>query len=79
VEVISHCHTQYGRINRLGSAVGMMEWQRDNAVTVEKALQTKPEELEGKIVIGVLVDKDLPVYQDEYERIRERAKASTKL
>ncbi len=74
VEVIAHCHTQYGRVNRLGSAVEMMEWQRDHAVPVEKVLQMKPEELQDKIVIGVLVDKELPVYQNEYEKIRERAK-----
>ena len=74
VEVIAHCHTQYGRVNRLGSAVEMMEWQRDHAVPVEKVLQMKPEELQDKIVIGVLVDKELPVYQNEYDKIRERAK-----
>ena len=74
VEVIAHCHTQYGRVNRLGSAVEMMEWQRDHAVPVEKALQLNPEEVQDKIVIGVLVDKELPVYQNEYEKIRERAK-----
>jgi 2-oxoglutarate ferredoxin oxidoreductase subunit beta len=74
VEVIAHCHTQYGRQNRLGSAVEMMEWQRDHALPVEKALKTKPEELKDKILIGVLIDKELPVYQDEYEKIRERAK-----
>ena len=33
----------------------------------------KTEERQDKIVIGVLVDKELPVYQDEYEKIRERA------
>ncbi|MFB3884145.1 MAG: 2-oxoacid:ferredoxin oxidoreductase subunit beta [Thermodesulfobacteriota bacterium] len=77
VEVIAHCHTQYGRQNRLGSAVEMMEWQRDYAVPVEKAAKMKPEELKDKIVIGVLVDKELPVYQDEYEKVRERAKAAT--
>jgi 2-oxoglutarate ferredoxin oxidoreductase subunit beta len=38
----------------------------------------KPEELQEKILIGVLVDKELPVYQDEYEKIRERAKAAAK-
>jgi len=75
VEVIAHCHTQYGRQNRLGTAVDMMEWQRDHAVNVEKAATMKPEELRDKIVIGVLVDKELPVYQDEYEKIRERSKA----
>jgi 2-oxoglutarate ferredoxin oxidoreductase subunit beta len=73
VEVIAHCHTQYGKQNRLGTAVEMMEWQMDHAVPVEKALKMKPEELQDKIVIGVLVDKELPVYQDEYEKIRERA------
>ena len=74
VEVISHCHTQYGRQNRLGSAVEMMQWQRDHAVPVEKSLKMNSEELRDKILIGVLVDKELPVYQNEYERIRERAK-----
>jgi 2-oxoglutarate ferredoxin oxidoreductase subunit beta len=74
VEVISHCHTQYGRQNRLGTAVEMMESQRDNAVTVEKAATMKPEELQNKLIIGILVNKELPVYQDEYGKIRERAR-----
>jgi 2-oxoglutarate ferredoxin oxidoreductase subunit beta len=74
VEVMAHCHTQYGRQNRLGTAVEMMEWQRDHAVSVEKAAKMRPEELQDKVLIGVLVDKELPVYQDEYEKIRERAK-----
>jgi 2-oxoglutarate ferredoxin oxidoreductase subunit beta len=77
VEVITHCHTQYGRQNRLGSAVEMMEWQRDHAVPVEKALKMKAEELKEKILIGVLIDKELPVYQDEYEKVRERSKSGT--
>ncbi len=78
VEIIAHCHTQYGRQNRLGTAVEMMEQQRDRSVTVEKAAKMKPEELKDKIVIGVLVDKELPVYQDEYEKIQEQAKERMK-
>jgi 2-oxoglutarate ferredoxin oxidoreductase subunit beta len=74
VEVIAHCHTQYGRQNRLGGAVEMMEWQRDHALTVEKAVMMKPEETKDQLLIGVLVDKELPVFQIEYEKIRERAK-----
>jgi 2-oxoglutarate ferredoxin oxidoreductase subunit beta len=74
VEVISHCHTQYGRQNRLGSAVEMMQWQRDHAIPAEKALKMKSEELKDKILIGVLIDKQLPVYQEEYEKVRARAK-----
>jgi 2-oxoglutarate/2-oxoacid ferredoxin oxidoreductase subunit beta len=78
VEVIAHCQTQYGRQNRLGTAVEMMEWQRDHALTVEKAAQAKPEEIRDRVVIGVLVDKELPVFQDEYQKIRERAKEAVR-
>ena len=74
VEVISHCHVQYGKQNLLGSAVDMMKWQRDNAVTVQRTKRMKPEELEGKIITGVLADKELPIYQDEYDKVKERAK-----
>jgi len=74
VEAITHCHTQYGRQNRLGSAVDMMKWQRDSAVPLEKAAKMTEKELEGKIVTGILVDKDLPIYDKEYKKLRERAK-----
>lgn len=74
VEVISHCHTQYGRLNRMGSAVEMMEWQRDHAVTTENASRMKEEDLKDKFRIGVLVDRDLPPYQEEYEKVRKWSK-----
>ncbi|MBP8625359.1 MAG: 2-oxoacid:ferredoxin oxidoreductase subunit beta [Syntrophorhabdaceae bacterium] len=73
VEVISHCHTQFGKLNKMGTAVEMMQWQRDHAVTVEKAAQMNEEDLRDKFRIGILVDKELPVYQDEYEKVRQRA------
>ncbi len=76
VEVIAHCQTQYGKLNRMGGATAMLEWQRDHAVTVEKAGQMKAEEMEDKFVIGVLVDRDLPLYEHEYAKVRERAKAT---
>jgi len=74
VEVISHCHTQYGRLNRMGTAVEMMEWQRDHAVTVEKAAQMNEEELRDKFKIGVLADRELPVFEDENGKIRAMSK-----
>lgn len=74
VEVMSHCHTHYGKLNRMGSAVEMMEWQRDHAVTVEKARAMKQEESADKIVIGILVDREVPVYQHDYNDVRKQAK-----
>ena len=75
VEVISHCHTQYGRRNRMGGAVDMLRWQKESAVKVEKAQTMTQEELTGKFTIGVLEDRDLPVYTQEYHKIRDAAKA----
>jgi len=74
VETISHCHTQFGRMNRMGGAAEMMQWQRDHAVTVEKAAQMTEEELKDKFKIGVLIDRNLPPYQDEYDKIRQWSK-----
>lgn len=75
VEVISHCHTQYGRRNKLGGAVEMLRWQKENAVRVEKAAEMTEEELKGKFTVGVLVDRDLPIYTQEYKKVRAAAKA----
>jgi 2-oxoglutarate ferredoxin oxidoreductase subunit beta len=74
VEVISHCHTQYGRRNRLGGAVEMLRWQKESAVRVEKAAAMTAEAMADKFTIGVLVDRDLPIYTQEYRKIREVAK-----
>ena len=74
VEAISHCHTQYGRRNRMGGAVEMLRWQKEAAVSVEKAAQLTEEERAGKVTIGVLVDRDLPIYTQEYKKIRQIAK-----
>ena len=56
----------------------MMEWQRDHAVPVEKAASMKEEELQDKFKTGVLVDRDLPAYQEEYEKVRQWAKGTEK-
>ena len=76
VEAISHCHTQFGLKNKLGGPVEMIRRQKEMAVKVEKAKNMTPEELEGKITIGILVDRDLPIYTEEYQRIRKLAKAA---
>ena len=74
VDVVSHCHTQYGRLNRMGTAVEMMQWQKEHAITVEKAAGMADEELADKFKIGVLIDRELPVFQDEYDKVKARAK-----
>jgi 2-oxoglutarate ferredoxin oxidoreductase subunit beta len=79
VEVISQCHTHYGRLNKLGNQIDMMRWQRDNAVPVEKARKMSPEEMEGKFEVGILVDREAPSYLEEYNKVRQRAKEALSL
>ena len=74
VEVLSNCHVQYGRRNKMGNPVHMMEWFKEHAVTVEKAQDMKPAALKDKFTIGVLADVEKPVYTEEYRKIQEKAK-----
>jgi 2-oxoglutarate ferredoxin oxidoreductase subunit beta len=74
VEVISNCHVQFGRRNEMGDPVTMMKWLRDHAVTVEKACKVAVESMADKFTIGILTDVEKPVYTEEYDKIRRKAK-----
>ncbi|MCL6621147.1 MAG: 2-oxoacid:ferredoxin oxidoreductase subunit beta [Syntrophobacterales bacterium] len=78
VEIISHCHTQYGRKNKMGGPADMLRWQKEVAVRLEKAQTMTPEQLRGKITIGILTDRDLPSYTREYRKIQQAAQAALK-
>ena len=72
IDVADICPTYYGRKNKKGSAVNMMQWQKDNSVTVEKAKNMTEEELKGKLVIGLLKEESYPEYTEEYQKIIDR-------
>jgi len=69
VEVVAQCVIHTGRYLELESPVEMMKWQRDNAITVEKARRLSETELKGKITIGVLTDRERPTYHEEYRKL----------
>ncbi len=69
VEVISNCHTYYGRLNRLGHAMSMLRWFKDNSVMLGKAKKMTEEELQDKFVIGVLHRADKTEFCDEYQKV----------
>jgi 2-oxoglutarate/2-oxoacid ferredoxin oxidoreductase subunit beta len=75
VEAVSYCHTTFGRLNRLGSAVEMMRALKDNSVTLQAAAALPEEERRTRIVRGVLADRNIPEYTAEYQKIIERARA----
>jgi len=57
VEVMSQCPQQYGRWNKAGTAYDMLEWQKEQAVRVEKAAKMAPSELTDRILIGEFVNR----------------------
>ncbi len=74
VEVMSHCHTLYGRWNKMPTAVEMLQWERTHAVNVAQAARLSPEQMKDKFVTGVLQDLDVPEYSEVYEQVIERAR-----
>lgn len=74
VEVVSNCHVQYGRRNKLGGAVEMLTRFKEQSITVSQAVKMSPEELEGKTTIGVLADREIPISTEEYKKVRKRAR-----
>lgn len=76
VEAVSYCHTTYGRLNRLGRPVDMMRYLKENSVKMRDPAECELKEREGKIVRGVLVDRDIPEYTELYDQVIERAQAA---
>lgn len=76
VEAVSYCHTTFGRLNKMGTAVEMMRQLKELSISLSAAEKLMPEERSLKIVRGVLHDIDRPDYAALYDKVIERAKAS---
>jgi len=62
VEVMSQCPLYFGRQNKLGDGVKMMEWYRDGTCTIgSKKKEAQPDLIER----GVFVDEDRPPYPNQ--------------
>jgi len=72
VEVIQQCPTYYGRYNRQRSPVEMLNWQKDNTINIKQLERMKPEHYEGKILRGILFEKEAPEFCETYKKFVER-------
>jgi 2-oxoglutarate ferredoxin oxidoreductase subunit beta len=70
VEVLSQCPTYFGRKNRKGTAADMMEYYKNNTTPVGSAAKKENPDL---IERGVFVEKEMPEYCKEYDKIIQRA------
>jgi len=77
-DIHSNCHVNFGRKNKLGSAVKNMEWIEGNLVSKAKWDKLSPEEQhklrkEGKFPRGILWHVEEPEYCELYDTVIEKA------
>jgi 2-oxoglutarate ferredoxin oxidoreductase subunit beta len=73
VEVVSYCHTTFGRANDLKSPIQMMRLLKENSVTTQAAGKLADELPESRIVRGVFRDEEKPEFTELYDKVIERA------
>jgi 2-oxoglutarate ferredoxin oxidoreductase subunit beta len=71
IEVMTPCHTQYGRKNNFKTVVDMYKWYRKQAIPLEKYNDLPPEKRAGRIPIGIFQDKQTPGLEERYAAMRE--------
>ncbi|MGI6393138.1 MAG: 2-oxoacid:ferredoxin oxidoreductase subunit beta [bacterium] len=80
VDVVEACYTTHGRKNRkkYGSNLDMLKYQKDNAISIEKAKNMSEEELKGKIVTGIFCEKERPEFTEKYQNMIDSIAGGTK-
>jgi 2-oxoglutarate ferredoxin oxidoreductase subunit beta len=73
VEIMSQCPTYFGRKNKLGNAVDMMRFFKEQTTAVGSKAKEENSEL---IERGVFVQRELPEYCGEYDKIIARAQTA---
>lgn len=73
IEIISQCPVSYGRRVGLRDGVAFMEYFKKNSIRVSKAKGMSEDELQGKIVVGKLVERDRTEFTDSLREINKNA------
>jgi len=70
VEILSQCPTYFGRKNKVGDAVDMINYFKENTTPIgSKAKKENPQLLER----GVFVQKEMPEYCSQYTKVVQAA------
>jgi 2-oxoglutarate ferredoxin oxidoreductase subunit beta len=72
IEIISQCPVSYGRRVGLRDGISFMEHFKKNSVPQKKARDMTEEELEEKIVVGKLVERDRIELTESLRRINKK-------
>ncbi len=74
VEVIASCPTYYGRKNRKGTVVDMLNWMKDTFIPKSRYDKLSDEEKIGKHYYGEIKNVQAPEYSSRYMQLIESLK-----
>jgi len=69
IEAASPCPTAYGRRAGFKDVAEMLQWFRDNSVSLEQATKITEKELNKKIVVGEYVSREIPTLTENIYKI----------
>ena len=70
IEAVIQCPVQYGKASKIGNAVDILRYFKENSVRMNKAKEMPAQELEGKIIVGEFVDIEKEELTEEWERLK---------
>lgn len=74
IEGMSLCPTNYGRKNKKGSPIVLMNILKDNYIDFSLKDKLPKEKLENKQFFGIFKDENIPEYTEKYEKLISRVK-----
>ena len=76
IEVVGQCPTIFGRYCLgLREPVDNLNWLKNNSIPKSQAEKMKTDELEGKIIIGNFVKKEVPTLNDRYKTLESKVQS----
>jgi 2-oxoglutarate ferredoxin oxidoreductase subunit beta len=76
IEIYTQCPTSYGRRAGVRKGEDHLRLFKEKAVRIEKARGMTEEELEGRFVIGKLVERDREEFTLSLRKLNERVQGS---
>lgn len=75
IEVVSNCHTQYGRRNRMADPMNMIKWIGDRAKPAKKYAELADEDRQRYFPVGIIhEDTSKPEYTETYDALIRKLK-----
>jgi 2-oxoglutarate ferredoxin oxidoreductase subunit beta len=79
LEIVSNCHTQFGRRNRMADPMNMIAWINDRAKPLKKYEELGESQKDQYYPVGVMhEDTDRPEYTATYQTLIDKLQAQQK-